>query len=322
MGNERIQTGLSTGEGLIWAVRDPVEKMERVKERGQPVHYEKVEADPGVEDKRLLIIEPEYANVLKQTERQGNTLSGRTPPSVGIRRPANAHQEQPRQSHRIARQHDRAHHHRRIEALPLHHRSRQRVRQPPHVHLLPTVEMSAAWRPAGRSCPRRPSLPTGRRPESRRQLNELTFDEQAGEIWDGVYADLSAERPGLTGAILGRAEAHVLRLSLLYAALDGATAIQPPHLMAASALSEYGDQSVRHIWGDALGDPVADELLRLLRASPDGVTRTQMNDHFGRNQASERIGSALTLLAEHRLAVPEPQQTGGRPREVWRARGR
>src|SRR5262249_13609697 len=35
----------------------------------------KVEADPGVADKRLLVVEPEYANVLKQTERQGNTLS-------------------------------------------------------------------------------------------------------------------------------------------------------------------------------------------------------------------------------------------------------
>ena len=26
-------------------------------------------------DKRLLVVEPEFANVLKQTERQGNTLS-------------------------------------------------------------------------------------------------------------------------------------------------------------------------------------------------------------------------------------------------------
>ena len=31
--------------------------------------------DPGVTDKRLLVIESEFANVLKQIERQGNTLS-------------------------------------------------------------------------------------------------------------------------------------------------------------------------------------------------------------------------------------------------------
>ena len=72
---ERIQTGLSSGEGLIWAVRDPTMKRERVKERNKPVQYEEVEADPGVADKRLLVYEPEFANVLKQTERQGNTLS-------------------------------------------------------------------------------------------------------------------------------------------------------------------------------------------------------------------------------------------------------
>src|SRR5262249_38891500 len=63
---ERVQSGLSSGEGLIWAVRDPVMKRERVKEHGKPVRYEEVEADPGVSDKRLLVYESEYVNVLKQ----------------------------------------------------------------------------------------------------------------------------------------------------------------------------------------------------------------------------------------------------------------
>jgi hypothetical protein len=71
---ERVQTGLSSGEGLIWAVRDPITRRERVKDRGA-VRDEDVEADPGVSDKRRLVVEPEFANVLKQTERQGNTRS-------------------------------------------------------------------------------------------------------------------------------------------------------------------------------------------------------------------------------------------------------
>jgi hypothetical protein len=71
----RVQTGLSSGEGLIWAVRDEIMKRERVKGRGGSVRYDEVPADPGVADKRLLVCEPEFANVLKQTERQGNTLS-------------------------------------------------------------------------------------------------------------------------------------------------------------------------------------------------------------------------------------------------------
>ena len=53
----RILTGLSSGEGLIWAVRDPCGP------------------DPGPADRRLLVVEPELASVLKQTTREINTLS-------------------------------------------------------------------------------------------------------------------------------------------------------------------------------------------------------------------------------------------------------
>src|SRR5262249_43844809 len=61
-------------EGLVWHVRDPIPKRERVKS-GKTVSYQEVEADPGIADKRLCIVEPEFANVLKQAERTGNTLS-------------------------------------------------------------------------------------------------------------------------------------------------------------------------------------------------------------------------------------------------------
>jgi hypothetical protein len=39
---ERIMNGLSTGEALIHQVRDPIEKCERVKEKGQEARYENV----------------------------------------------------------------------------------------------------------------------------------------------------------------------------------------------------------------------------------------------------------------------------------------
>lgn len=66
---DRVQSGLSSGEGLIWGVRDPIEKQECIRKKGKPVRYESVVADPGEPDKRLLVYEPEFANVLKQTER-------------------------------------------------------------------------------------------------------------------------------------------------------------------------------------------------------------------------------------------------------------
>ena len=54
---QRILTGLSSGEGLIWAVRDPTDQ------------------DPGIPDRRLLVVEPEFASALKASSRELSTLS-------------------------------------------------------------------------------------------------------------------------------------------------------------------------------------------------------------------------------------------------------
>src|SRR5262249_35758945 len=66
--SNRIKSGLSSGEGFIYAVRDKAEKW-NVKEKCVEV------VDEGVNDKRLLVIEPEFASVLTTMERPGNTLS-------------------------------------------------------------------------------------------------------------------------------------------------------------------------------------------------------------------------------------------------------
>ena len=73
--NKRVLSGMSSGEGLIWAVRDRIVRRDRVKGRTGPPQYEDVEADPGVSDKRLMVYEPEFAQVLRVIERTGNTLS-------------------------------------------------------------------------------------------------------------------------------------------------------------------------------------------------------------------------------------------------------
>lgn len=67
---DRVVEGLSSGEGLIWAVRDPIYRT--VTRKGEPVTEL---ADDGVADKRLLVLETEFGGVLKSPDRQGNTLS-------------------------------------------------------------------------------------------------------------------------------------------------------------------------------------------------------------------------------------------------------
>jgi hypothetical protein len=77
------------------------------------------------------------------------------------------------------------------------------------------------------------------------------------------------------------------------------------------------ERSVYHIFGDELGDPLADDLLRLLRGCPGGLTRNDLTNYLGRHQPSQRIGQALGLLLQHRLVRREQVETGGRPAERW-----
>jgi hypothetical protein len=142
--------------------------------------------------------------------------------------------------------------------------------------------------------------------------------EAAREAWRGVYSALSKEQAGLLGAIIARAEAQVIRLALIYALLDQRTEIDVAHLQAALAVWEYCEASAAGIFGNLLGDPVADEILRALQhAGGDGMTRTALRDMTGRNLKDGRLGVALDLLRARGLARSEPRSTRGRPAEVW-----
>jgi hypothetical protein len=71
----RNVSGLSTGEGLIWAVRDPIHERSPIREKGRIVGHEDIESDPGISDKRLLVFEAEFARVLRASERDASTLT-------------------------------------------------------------------------------------------------------------------------------------------------------------------------------------------------------------------------------------------------------
>ena len=68
-----IQSGLSSGEGLIWSVRDPSYQREKLSRRSS--EYANVAVDDGISDKRLLIQQSEFYGALQVMRRQGNTLS-------------------------------------------------------------------------------------------------------------------------------------------------------------------------------------------------------------------------------------------------------
>jgi hypothetical protein len=95
--------------------------------------------------------------------------------------------------------------------------------------------------------------------------------------------------------------------------------IRVEHLMAGLAVWHYCEESARWIFGDRLGDPVADEILRSLRTSSNGLTRTQISDVFGRNVKAGAISHALSQIHSAGLATFALDETGGRPAERWHA---
>jgi len=296
----RILTGLSSGEGLVWAVRDPTEQ------------------DPGARDPRLLAVEPEFASVLKSATREISTLSPtlrsawdsrplqlltRTAPA----RATNAH------------------------IALIGHITQAELR-----HHTNTIELANGFmnRLILIACRRTRLLPEGGNPEPlagtgldrllagtlqhARQAGELRLDKHARALWWDAYTRLAESHDdGIASALCARAEAHTIRLALLYALADGARQINPEHLQAALALWDYAARSAAWALQRATGDPLAEQIHAALTSHPDGLTRTQLRDLFHRNKPAAHLDRALDTLAHTGRATRKRILTAGRPAELW-----
>ncbi|MHB8290620.1 MAG: YfjI family protein [Acidimicrobiales bacterium] len=296
----RIVCGLSSGEGLIWHVRD-----------GQHARA----CDP-----RLLVLEPELASVLKASSREANTLSpvlrnawdGRVLQVITKHDPARASGAHVSIIGHITAGELLRH----VSDLEMANGfinrfliiAVRRVRllpeggEPDHVTLAPLL---ARLRDAVRHA---------------KAQGTVGLDAKARTLWWDTYGRLSAGRPGLLGAVLGRPEAHVVRLALIYALLDHARSIGVGHLQAALALWDYAARSAAFVFADSLGDRVADEIWAAISVRKGTVTRSEIRDLFDRNKSKADIDAALNaLVAAGR--IERGMITGrGRPSEVWSAR--
>jgi len=295
----RVMTGLSTGEGLMWAVRN------------------REDNDENEEDKRLLDIEPEFASVLKVARREGNTLSaiirqawdGGTLSTLTRNNPLKA---------------DNSH----ISLIS--HVTKEEL-----LRYLNSTESGNGF--ANRFlwvCGRRSKcLPRGGQISNvnfvtilKRLRASLDFAKDAGKIkpsedtwniWEKIYPDLSEGMPGLLGAVTSRAEAQTMRLAMIYALMDNSTVITPHHLKAALALWNYCFASARYIFGDNLGNPVADAILNALRNKPEGLFKNDIVNLFNRHKKAGEISQALNVLFHSGLVQKKDIKTRGRKKELW-----
>jgi hypothetical protein len=99
--------------------------------------------------------------------------------------------------------------------------------------------------------------------------------------------------------------------------LDRSPVMTVRHLAAALEVWRYSEDSVRCVFGDKTGHPLADDIMDLLRKSPNGASRSEIRDMVGVRVPADRIGQVLELLARAGLARHERRDTGGRPAELW-----
>ncbi len=314
----RVASGLSSGEGLIFNVRDQTEKKEPIKESGKVVKYQQVIEDEGVTDKRLLVIESEFASVLRTAQRDGNTLS----PVVRDAWDKGSLQTLTKNSPTKA---TGAHISIIGNITPM--EVRQYINRTELANGLAN-RFLWVWTQRSKLLPDGADLDIlslnpmvkGLRQafDFAKEVGILRRDTQARVLWHQEYPKLTGNRTGLFGGVTSRAEAQVLRLSCIYALLDLSPTIKLPHLEAALAVWTYCEESARFIFGDSLGDQLADEILEALREEPNGMTRSEISEFLGRNHSSLKINSALTNLIEAGLANYNKERSKrGRPIERW-----
>ena len=218
---DRTKGGLSSGEGLIHEVRDEVRKYDA--EEGWKI------VDPGVADKRLLVVEPELAGALSVMERHGNTLSPIIRRAWDGDKLTTLTKTSP------------------LKATGAHisiigHITRDELK----ARLTRTdIANGFANRFLFACVKRSKSLPFGGRLTEddidgmshdmtgalafASSAGMMTMSETAANIWRAVYERLSEGQDGLLGAVTGRAEAQCIRLAVIYALLDNSVIIKPEH---------------------------------------------------------------------------------------------
>jgi hypothetical protein len=316
---ERVHTGLSSSEGLIKLVRDM---------QGDP--EDEKHFDPGVRDKRTLILEAEFASVLGRARREGNTISATLRDAYDGGRLQTIVTRNPM----VATEHH-------ITVLA-------NITPDELVERLAAVDVANGF--ANRFLvvysERSKLLPDPGFPDEDERMDvaarfqtvldraadvrRMTRTEAAGVLWAREYISRHSRKlpPGSpVEAMFARWHAHAARLSVVYALLDGSPVIDVPHLEAALAAWDYVEASVLALFNNPDSDHDLGRVMEYINEQPGvGVTRTQISKEvFQRNRSKKELDELFRkLLATGRYQVarvprtgPDGQPLGGRPTTVY-----
>ena len=309
---KRIVSGLGSGEGVVHQVRDPAETLN---EQGVKV------VTQGAEDKRCMVVESEFASILSVSSRDGNTLS------EVIRNAWDSGD---------------------IQTLTKNNPTRATGAHISIIGHITETELNAKLGSNAIAngfgnrflvvCAKRSKLlPDGgcladddfetlarqvaAAIDTARKTSRVTRSTEARALWHEVYPALTSDRTGNFGSITSRAEAHVLRLSILYALMDGQSEIQLCHLKAAMECWRYCQDSALYIWGDFAQGGMAGKIRAALTdAGQDGLTRTQLYNALGGRLSPEEFVPELEKLISGGEVTEARKPTRGKPVTIYRLR--
>jgi hypothetical protein len=290
---------LSSGEGLAFPLRDKTDDGA---------------SDPNPDDKRLFVLDQELASGLSCTRREGNTLS------MAIRIFWDGGDYAPL-----------------TKTKPMQVSGAQicivtHITKAELNFLLSNVNMANGfgnrflWVCARRSkfvaLPRPMPLPEVTMLQRRlwrlvaeaQKTHEVCLTQEAMRTWAAIYPELSSETSGLYGAIVNRAEAQTMRLSLIYALLDGEKSIDTRHINSGFALWKYVCASAACLFGDRAIDPAEQKIEAILKSGP--YTATDLNRALSGHMTSEKLRCILGQMEAANRIIIRQERTDGRPRKV------
>jgi Protein of unknown function (DUF3987) len=310
-----LEGGIVSGEGLIELVRD---------ESGDDPDDKNY--DPGVFDKRLLIVEPEFASVLAKGARQGSSL-------MQILREAwdgSTLRSAARKSNKLRATDPH------ITVIghvtPGEFRAKLTAGEVDGGtvnRLLLILSRRSKELPDGGNLPddvrdRCAGLIAEALQAARTRTAPMQRTAAATRLWREQYPTLVAPKPdGWFASATARAQAQVLRLSVAYAALDSTQVVDVDHLAAALALWDYAEASARVLFAEVGYEKRSDETEKILAfiAARGKVTRNELCDElFQKHKKSHEVDALLSPLIDAGQVAQETFATGGRPRTFYSMR--
>ena len=162
--------------------------------------------------------------------------------------------------------------------------------------------------------------------------NLMSLDRETETVWDNLYRTLETRPDGVQGAVTGRASDMVMKLAKIYALADEDESIRVQHLKAGLAIWRYCESTAFALFGgvqgkgEAIANPEPDPLWHLLlnaiiQSNGEGVSKTNLIRSHQRHGNAEAIGESLERLKEKRLAYSTMVKVegSGRPSEKWYA---